>query len=164
MGKVVVADTGPIIAFARPDLLALLPTVFERVYVTDAVVAECLAGRDTDEIARIRAAVDDGFERIAAPDYEQLLFNIDAGEASAIAAAVESGYGVLMDDKTGRKVAGNLGVSVIGTVGTLIISKRRRFVSAIRPLVDDLLTSGYYLGADVIAMALAACDEYTRGD
>lgn len=114
MSKVVIADTGPIIAFARLDLLALLPKVFEHIYVTDAVVAECLAGRDADEITRIRAAVDNGFERIAAPDYAHLLFNIDAGEASAIAAAVECSCGVLIDDKAGRKMARNLGVPVIG--------------------------------------------------
>jgi len=159
LSKVVIADTGPIIAFARLDMLALLSKVFERVYVTDAVVAECLAGRDVDEIARIRVAIDDGFERIVAPDYAHLLFTIDAGEASALTAAVECGCGVLMDDKVGRKVAGNLGVSVIGTLGVLVVSRRRQLVPSIRPLIDDLLASGYYLGADIIATALAACDE-----
>lgn len=65
MGKAVIIDTGPVITFARLDLLSLLPNkVFERIYITAAVMAKCLADRDADEIARIRAAVDNGFERI----------------------------------------------------------------------------------------------------
>jgi len=159
LSKVVIADTGPLIAFARLDHLELLPKIFESVYVTDAVVAEYLAGRNAEEIARIQAAADSWFECITGPDYAHLLLEIDAGEASAIAAAVERRCGLLIDDKAGRKVAGNLGVPVIGTLGALIISRRRQLIPAIRPLIDELVTSGYFLGADVIAAALAACDE-----
>jgi len=159
LSKVVIADTGPIIAFARLKQLALLPKIFEHIYITDAVVAECLAGRDVDEIARIRVAIDNEFECVSAPDYSDFLFEIDEGEASAISTAVERGCGLLIDDKAGRKLAGNLGVPVIGTLGVLVICRRKQLIPGIRPLIDELVTSGYFLGDNIVAAALAACGE-----
>lgn len=56
--KVVVADTGPLLALARINGLDWLPAPFGEVLVPAAVLAECLARPDRPEGAPIRAAVD----------------------------------------------------------------------------------------------------------
>ena len=56
--KVVVADTGPLLALARINGLDWLPALFGEVLVPAAVLAECLARPDRPEGAPIRAAVD----------------------------------------------------------------------------------------------------------
>ena len=42
MGRTVVADAGPLIAFARLDLLALLPEMLGTLLVPEVVLNECL--------------------------------------------------------------------------------------------------------------------------
>lgn len=84
---------------------------------------------------------------------------IDAGEASAIAVAIKYGCGVLMDDKAGRKMATNAGVPVIGTVGVLVLAKRKGIVPLVKPQLEKLAGSGYFLGTEIITAALSASGE-----
>jgi predicted nucleic acid-binding protein len=86
-------------------------------------------------------------------------WDLDAGEASTISAALAHRYGVIMDDRAGRRVAEDLGVPVIGLLGVLILAKRREELGAIRPLVERLVTSGYYLADGVVEDALRLAGE-----
>jgi hypothetical protein len=160
LSKIVIADAGPLIAFARLHQLVLLPQIFGRVFVTDVVFAECAGRADFPESPLIREAVDKKkLELCTAPDFSAYAQKIDAGEASAIAVAIEYGCGVLMDDKAGRKMATNAAVPVIGTVGVLVLAKRKGLVPLVMPLLDALAISGYFLSEEIIAAALAASGE-----
>ena len=160
MSKIVIADAGPLIAFARLHQLDLLPQIFDRVFVTDIVFAECAGRADFPESPLIRKAVDKKqLVLCTAPDFSAYAQKIDAGEASAIAVAIEYGCGVLMDDKTGRKMATNAGVPVIGTVGVLVLAKRNGLVPLVKPQLEKLAASGYFLSEEIIAAALAASGE-----
>lgn len=160
MNKLVIADAGPLIAFARIHQISLLPQIFGRVLVTDIVFAECAGRSDFPESALIHEAVTrKQLELCTAPDFSAFAQKIDAGEASAIAAAVDFGCGVLMDDKAGRRMATNAGVPVIGTVGVLVLAKRKDLVPLVTPLLEALATSGYFLSDEIIAAALAASGE-----
>lgn len=160
MSKIVIADAGPLIAFARLHRLGLLPQIFDRVFVTDVVFAECAGRADFPESLLIREAVDrKRLELCAAPDFSAYAQKIDAGEASAIAVAIDLACGVLMDDKAGRKMAANAGVPVIGTVGVLVLAKRKGIVPLVKPQLKKLATSGYFLSAEIIAAALEASGE-----
>ena len=160
MNRIVIADAGPLIAFARLHQLGLLPQIFGRVFVTEMVFAECAGRADFPESPLIREAVDKKqLELCAAPDFSAYAQKIDAGEASAIAVAIEYGCGVLMDDKAGRKMATNAGVPVIGTVGVLVLAKRKGLVPLVMPLLEALATSGYFLSTEIIAAALVVSGE-----
>lgn len=160
MNKLVIADAGPLIAFARLHQIGLLPQIFDRVFVTDVVFAECAGRADFPESPLIREAVyKKQLELCTAPDFSAYAQKIDAGEASAIAVAIEYGCGVLMDDKAGRRMATNAGVPVIGTVGVLVLAKRKGIVQLVMPLLDALSASGYFLSEEIIAAALIASGE-----
>jgi hypothetical protein len=160
LNKLVIADAGPLIAFARLHQISLLPQIFGRVLVTDIVFAECAGRPDFPESALIHEAVTrKQLELCTAPDFSAFAQKIDAGEASAIAVAIDCGCGVLMDDKAGRRMAMNAGVPVIGTVGVLVLAKRKALVPLVMPLLEALATSGYFLSEEIIAAALAASGE-----
>lgn len=160
MNKVVIADAGPLIALARLHRIGLLPQVFKQVLVTDIVFAECAGRTDFPESALIRKALEEKkLELCTAPDFSAFAQKIDAGEASAIAVAIDYGCGVLMDDKAGRSMAANAGVPVIGTVGVLVLAKRRNMIPLVAPLLEELAASGYFLGAEIITAALSASGE-----
>jgi len=123
------------------------------------VFAECAGRADFPESVLIRESVSKKqLELCASPDFSAFAQKIDAGEASAIAVAIDCGCGVLMDDKAGRKMADNAGVPVIGTVGVLVLAKRKDLVPLVKLQLEKLAASGYFLGAEIIAAALVASD------
>jgi hypothetical protein len=160
LNKIVIADAGPLIALARLHQIGLLPQLFGRVLVTDIVFRECAGRSDFPESALIQEAVArKQLELCDAPDFSAYAQKIDAGEASAIAVAIDLGCGVLMDDKAGRKMAANAAVPVIGTVGVLVLAKRKGFVPLVKPQLEKLAASGYFLGEEIISAALIASGE-----
>lgn len=162
MNKVVIvdADAGPLIAFARLDHLGLLPQIFHRVLVTEAVLKKCAGRPEFPESMLIHCALSaKQLELCTPPNFSAFALEVDAGEASAIAMAIECGCGVLMDDKAGRRTAKNIGIPLIGTVGALVVAKRKGLVPLVKPLLEELATSGYFLGEGIITAALAASGE-----
>ena len=84
---------------------------------------------------------------------------LDAGETSAIALALEVEARLLIDNKAGRTVARRLNIGVIGTAGVLALAKRQGVIATVRPVLDALIASGYFLGPDVVAQVPHAAGE-----
>lgn len=157
--EVVVADAGPLIALARLDALSLLAALFTKVWVTETVLAECMAGSERSESKAIHDAIAVGHLQVRPVSGVQPAWGVDAGEASAIAAALELGAGVIMDDRAGRRLAARMGLPVIGALGVLLLAKRAGRVAEIRPLVQVLTDSGYYLTGAIVEQALTLAGE-----
>jgi predicted nucleic acid-binding protein len=148
----VVVDAGPVIALARLDLLAIPGSIFGKVLVTEVVMEGCLANPEHPEHHAIRLALENGrFERIDwLKSPQPSMWNLDPGEASTIDLAASKHAGVLVDELAARRVARAVGLNVIGTCGLLLQAKRRDLVAEVRPLVEELSDSGYYLSESLI--------------
>jgi uncharacterized protein len=82
------------------------------------------------------------------------------GEREAIALAFElNARRVLLDDGPARRVATRLGLPVMGTGVVLIVAKQRGILPAVRPVLDELLDSGFRLRWDIRARVLADAGE-----
>lgn len=70
---------------------------------------------------------------------QQLLeFQIDKGEASAIALALEIGADlVILDDYKARIVAEKMGLQITGTLGAIIKAKKNGIIESIRPALKS---------------------------
>jgi len=159
--KTIVVDTGPLIALARLNLLPCLPALFSRVWITEIVRAECSARPEKGECVAISVAIDKGILEVCPLFPENTAWNIDMGESSVIAAALELDAGVLIDDRAGRKFALRMGLSVIGVMGVLVLAKRSGQVPAIYPLTSALVDSGYYLSQNLVEDALRLAGEFS---
>jgi predicted nucleic acid-binding protein len=155
----VVADAGPLIALARVDCIRQLPAPFRSVLTTPVVVAEVSASDEHVEGRQLRAAVDAGAIRVQLIQPKGDVRGLGAGEASVIQLARVLGCGVLMDDRAGRRVAARLSVPVIGVLGTLVLAKRAGQIKRVRPLAEQLIATGYYLGGPVIDEACRLAGE-----
>ena len=102
----IVADTGPLIALSRVMPLSVFPDIFGQVWLTKTVLAECTARPDRPEGAAILAAVAEGSLQIRPDIPDSLDWDLDPGEASAIAAALALQARVLIDDRAGQWAAG----------------------------------------------------------
>ena len=157
--EVVVADAGPLIALARLNALPPLPALFSHVWVTETVVDECCADSARSDSAAVRRAIAVGQLAVRSAPAGHPSWTVDAGEASAIAAAFDLTAGVVMDDRAGRKLAERLGLPVVGTLGVLVLAKRAGLIAKIRPWVESLVASGYYLADSVIVDGLRLAGE-----
>ena len=144
----VIADTGCLIHLSRVGMLWLLPRVYQRLTVTPMVAqefGEVLPADFTIMSPTISLLPDHG---------------LDAGEASALALAVEHpGSRVLIDEQTGRAVAQSLGLKITGTLGILTRAKERGLLTHIEPLITAMRAQGMWLSDALIARALRDADE-----
>lgn len=137
----VVSNASPLINLARIGQLALLPHIFGRLLIPDAVWQEVVVdGQGQPGAEEIRLA--DWIERTSvtnSPLVHSLRQELDAGEAEAIALAIEQKADwLLMDERLGRQTAQHFGLGHIGVIGILQVAKQRGDIQALRPLLDDL--------------------------
>jgi len=57
----------------------------------------------------------------------------------------ESADLIILDDKDARKIAKNLSLNVIGTLGILILAKRRDIIRELKPILGELKEKGFYI-------------------
>jgi predicted nucleic acid-binding protein len=80
---------------------------------------------------------------------------LDEGELAALSLALQRGAAVLIDELRGRTVAAQLGLTVVGTLGLLLMARERGLVGSLRPMVELLQRGGYFLSTRLIDQVLA---------
>lgn len=162
MNELIVADAGPLIALARIDSLRVLAQVHGRVIVPRAVYAECVADPGKPGVAEIDAALHRGWLS-AQPDYPALsgtqIATLGPGESAAIELAEALNALLLMDERRGRAIATARGLRIVGTLGILIAARKRNLVPVLRPLLERLSESGYFVSGELVAAALRSVAE-----
>ena len=163
MGKVVVADTGPLIALALVELLPALPGTFTTVYVPDGVVREATQDGSKPGAQEIHLALDNGWliqRSVKISDaYLDVMEFLDQGEAEALTLAEQLNAVALIDERRGRKIAAKQGISVTGTAAVLIRAKQSGEVALISHLLDTLVQCGYRLSPSLVKEVLRMAGE-----
>jgi hypothetical protein len=154
--SVVVVDSGPLIALATLGKLDLLKSLYSDVLLPAAVLREVVeAGTGRPGAADVAQAM--WLQRVSLdrPPDTLLLQELGPGEAEVITVAVQrGGASVLLDERRARRIAEVVyGLKVRGTVGTLSTAKRRGLVIELRPLLESLQRSGYFIAPAIINRA-----------
>ena len=157
--RILVADVGTLITLGQLGSLHLLLALFSEIQVTATVLAECAARQEFVDAQRIGQAVQAGWLKPCADNFEGPGGRLDPGEASAIARALAIDAGLLLNDRAAVVYARALGLKVIGTLGLLVLAKRRGLIEYVTPLIAQLQANGHYLGANVVQAALRAAGE-----
>lgn len=162
-----VADSGPLIALARLGRLDLPSRLFGLTWVTATVWDEVTRLPRPEDGEALTAARQAGQISVV-PDPTSLPdalasalidARLDAGERSAIALALIERATVLMDERRGRASALALGLPTLGTLGLLVRARDAGLVDRVRPLIDTLVGSGYFLAKNLVERTLADIGE-----
>ncbi|NEP82188.1 MAG: DUF3368 domain-containing protein [Okeania sp. SIO3C4] len=85
---------------------------------------------------------------------------LDEGEAEAIALFCElPSEALLLDEKNARRIAKQMGLPVLGTVGILIWAKQSGLISTLKEQLDALKVQGFRLSQLVYQEALRKVGE-----
>jgi predicted nucleic acid-binding protein len=151
---VVVSNSSPLIALARIQRLDLLPTIFQSILIPPAVAREIAPSISILPIwLRIQAPT-------STPSASLQRRRLGDGEWEALALAIElNADWIILDDLAARRSAEATGLKVIGTLGTLVTAKRTGLVESIRPELDGLRATSFFLGPQLYDELLRAAGE-----
>jgi predicted nucleic acid-binding protein len=125
--------------------------VYGNVITTQEVSAEY--GEYLPEWIEVRTVSDTNLQRV-------LEIQIDKGEASAIALAMETpGSTVIVDDHKARKVAERLGLNITGTIGVIIKAKLSGIIPSIKPFLSKIKSTDFRLSEEIEILALKLAGE-----
>jgi predicted nucleic acid-binding protein len=80
---------------------------------------------------------------------------LDKGEATAISLASEHENSLLIiDEIKGRKAAKEMGISVTGSLGVLIVAKKKGLIQAVEPLIEKIQKTNFRISEELIEQVL----------
>ena len=159
---IVISDTSVISGLIKIQQLTLLKEVFSEITIPPAVLSEL------EELRRFGydlSALNQAHwisERIPSDSklinkFEEVL---DRGEAEAIALAKElKADFLLLDEKKGRRIAEEEGLTVIGLVGILIRAKRLQIIPKVKPILDALIKHNFRISTALYQTVLKKAEE-----
>jgi predicted nucleic acid-binding protein len=147
-----VADSGPLIHLAAIGQFALLRRYFHKVFIVPQVYDEVvIQGRARAGEGELLQAIEEGWIALVPVAGQTLVLrltapNISETDAAVVACALEKGIiRVLADDPDVRGLAEQEGLQAIGTVGILVHACLEGVIPELKPLLDELISSGFHL-------------------
>lgn len=159
----IVSNTSPISNLAKVGQLNLMQQIYGTILIPTAVYEELLDKRAGETvITAVQSAV--WFEIQPIQDQalvDELRNRVNVGEAEAIVLAIEvEASRLLIDERLGRQAATDLGLKITGVLGILLIAKRQNLVTAIKPIMNDLITqASFRISSQLYADVLNAAGE-----
>lgn len=156
----VVVNASPLIGLLRIKREALLPALFENVFVPTAVRDEIMAGRLKDP----NAARLGGLSWLMTPPDEPipeavLGWALGRGESSVLSAAHQLGAVAVLDDLAARRCARFLSVPLCGTGRILVMAKHSGLIPSVKEELQKLRNSGFRLSDRLVAKLSADAGE-----
>jgi len=151
MEKVIISDTTCLILLNNLGKLDLLHLLFPTVTITPEVRAEF--GEPLPDWVVVEAVND-------LQQFATIRLMVDEGEASAIALCLEKpGSLLIIDERKGRKLAQDLGLLTIGTLGILVEAKKAGHISTLRPLIEEIVESDFRVSLELLNTVLLQSGE-----
>lgn len=161
----VVSNTSPVCNLAVIGRLDVLRGQFGSIQIPAAVRAELARLEHSGGRQAIDQACADGWIRIQRLETSELSnvlsSSLDAGEAEAIALAIECRANLLLiDESAGRAMARSLDIKLTGTLGLLLKEKREGRIPSLGMEMDRLVNeAGFFLSPQVRRIFLESAGE-----
>jgi len=161
MGNRAVSDTGPFIHLTEIEIINYL-NIFSNIFITEEVAGELkkhkISVPKTVKVKQLSSYAKDN----------SILFinqqNLDLGEASAIALALqEKADYFLTDDLDARRVAEEYFIEVHGSVGIIMRALKDKIISkktAIKKIIELYDKSSLFITRDIVNIAIKSIEDF----
>ena len=164
-----VLNASPLIYLGKKRKINFLRLLFERVLVSTEVRDEIMKLEESPEAIQLRDIVQEGWIEVGQPSEKKtrqiakLFPEIDEGEASTIALALERGEKTIVtDDAEARVAAEYFQLEARGTLYIILEAYKRKIFKSkaeVTTTVNNMLTRGFYLSTEVYARFLFLLDK-----
>jgi predicted nucleic acid-binding protein len=149
--KAIIADTSCLIIYDKINKLEILRDTFVELIVTGEV-AEEFGGELPDWIA-IRQITNQN-------QYFKLVKNLGKGEASSITLALEFDDSLLIiDERKGRKIAEEMKIEIIGSLGVLIKAKEIGAIESVKEILNLIDKTNFRISNSIQTQVLKKAGE-----
>ena len=155
-----VLNASPLIVLANAGHEGLIRQLADEIIVPQAVAGEILAGPPNDRARQQIASGDWLVTQTPDATDELLAWDLGAGETAVISYALaKPGWTAILDDGAARRCARSLSVPLKGTLGIILLAKRRGLITAAAPVLEAIRQRGFRLDERLIAAALKELGE-----
>ncbi|MBR8840271.1 MAG: DUF3368 domain-containing protein [Stigonema ocellatum SAG 48.90 = DSM 106950] len=150
--KKIVINTSPLIVLFKSQFAYLLPQLFTEIIVTSRVWDEIIKAQKTD-IASRELPIASWAKQVSLTTVSSLIlaWGLDRGESEVLSFALENtGYRAIIDDAAARRVAKTLNIPFMGTLGMLLLAKKKGLIPAISEPIQAIQDAGLWLSDDLI--------------
>ena len=148
----VIMNASPIICMMKAGIIEVLPALFKDIVVPQEVKREILVRGRTDLKGEVLASyqwirlVND---IVVAPQVAS--WDLGQGESAVISFALENpGFWAVIDDREARRCATALHCRHTGTLGIIVLAKRRGGIPSIRGYLERLKEAGLWLSDELV--------------
>jgi predicted nucleic acid-binding protein len=162
VSRLVVIDASPLIGLAIVNGLRWLPELFGTVFMPESVRNEVLPGVGANGEEAIAYSIEAGWLKIWPEPIPAILdIDLDIGETDCINLSLSHADKTLliMDERTGRAVAKEKGLSVVGTAAIIGMAKKQGLIPSARKAFEVLHASDFRISATVINQVLLSVKE-----
>lgn len=159
---IIVSDTTPLSELAKINKLSLLQDIFGTVFIPEEVYSEATSGTHP-AVETVKSAT---WIQVQSVKNSRKVFQLmedtalHLGECAAIILAEELGADqILIDEVKARQVAKTRNLSVLGTLGTLLIAKEQSLILSVKDIVDALIANGTWISRSVYDEILVVAKE-----
>ncbi len=171
----IVSNTGPLISACQSQSVSLLASLFDEVHIPSGVMTELVQHGWGDAISPVanfrevgltpdeQVRIGDVSRQVAEQSRSGLPMETHHGEAEAIILAQRQppNYDViLLDERSAREVARQLGLTVVGFAGVLVLAVKRLLISPdeVRVRLEQCRQQGTHY-SQALVDSMVACAE-----
>jgi hypothetical protein len=159
----IVVNTSPLLALDASNQIDVLRSLYQRIVVPDVVDEELSVGKARPLLPGGLTAAHRSWMEIlplSGPPNASLAARLDPGEAAVIQLALELGAAlVLIDERIGWREARNEGLTPIGSVGIILLAKKKGLLTEVKPHLHEMRNKGVYLSRKVVDDAILQAGE-----
>lgn len=150
MDKTWVCNASPIILLSKVHALHLLTDLSGKIYVPERVGKEVLvkAGKEIKDFLKVQKV------RVIKANVEPEImeWGLGIGESQVLSVVLNNPtYESILDDKLARKCARAFSLKIKGTLGIIILAKRKGILKDALPLINELIARGIYIEKNLLA-------------
>ena len=139
--EITVADASCLIVLQNIGELSLLQKLFGEIFITEVVKTEF--GLDLPDWIKVK-------EIQNTTQQKALELILDKGESSSIALCLENTDSLLIiDEKKGCRIAQELGVKIIGTLGLILSAKKNGLLDSVEEFLEKLENAGFHISQNL---------------
>lgn len=158
----VIVNSMPLIVLCNIGELNILKQLYKEIVIPEAVFREVTEKEDS-ACQKIKQSLDWIHVETIKVQSEKKMYRakLHDGEVEVMILAQEGRWAdlLIIDDNAAKKTAKYLGLPVTGTLGVLLKAKNLGYIEAVKPILEKMQKTGFYISQDVVRIVLSQASE-----